>query len=436
MDPPYNTESAKTDGNTVADNNENISANKFIYRDKFSRNGWLNMMNERLQLAHQLLKEDGVIFVSIDDNEQAYLKVLMDDIFGEENFLTTIVFDKTSQGTTLGNYFKKTHEFVEAYAKNISKFELNKEKMQNSNKYNYIDEFGGYALSNKLNSINSYLEDNRNRGYTIYYNKELNDVKVKFEYDTNTLVYSQEYDEELTKKGYVPIRPGKRKNKNTVWNWSYERFLKDWKTEIEFKKDSNGILFPYIKNREKFTRDPITIQKFDTRKTGNGVLNSIFGEVNFNYAKPYDLIMWIIDRHPNINARILDFFAGSGTTGHAILELNRQDGGNRTFTLVTNNENNIGKKIAYERLYRINHGFGSEKENFDWTENNESYNNHLDVYRTSYSNVDIFSDSNDNKSIKESLLKELNDFGIKTNDEKYKDDDLLRKLTALKPQTK
>ncbi|WP_309472316.1 site-specific DNA-methyltransferase, partial [Metamycoplasma hominis] len=86
IDPPYNTDSAKDDGNNLSEK-DNVEASKFIYRDKFSRTGWLNMMNERLKMARQLLKEDGVIFVSIDDNEQAYLKVLMDEIFGEENFV-------------------------------------------------------------------------------------------------------------------------------------------------------------------------------------------------------------------------------------------------------------------------------------------------------------------------------------------------------------
>ncbi|MBU4692796.1 hypothetical protein KQ876_01070 [Mycoplasma sp. CSL7491-lung] len=83
IDPPYNTESARADENNSANDKENVGAYKFIYCDKFNRNGWLNMMNERLKLAKKLLKDDGVIFVSIDDNEQAYLKVLIDEIFGE-----------------------------------------------------------------------------------------------------------------------------------------------------------------------------------------------------------------------------------------------------------------------------------------------------------------------------------------------------------------
>ncbi|WP_308700572.1 site-specific DNA-methyltransferase [Mycoplasma miroungigenitalium] len=95
IDPPYNTESSLSDGNSLKNGEkDDIAASKFIYRDKFSRTGWLNMMSERLRMAKDLLKEDGVIFVSIDDTEQAYLKVLMDEIFGEENFVVNIVWEK------------------------------------------------------------------------------------------------------------------------------------------------------------------------------------------------------------------------------------------------------------------------------------------------------------------------------------------------------
>ncbi|WP_434156035.1 DNA methyltransferase [Metamycoplasma hominis] len=116
IDPPYNTESAKDDGNNLSEKDD-VAASKFIYRDKFSRTGWLNMMNERLKMARQLLKEDGVIFVSIDDNEQAYLKVLMDEIFGEENFVTNFIWQKKSGGG-LNTYIYEGHEYILTYALN------------------------------------------------------------------------------------------------------------------------------------------------------------------------------------------------------------------------------------------------------------------------------------------------------------------------------
>ncbi|WP_308699379.1 site-specific DNA-methyltransferase [Mycoplasma tauri] len=94
IDPPYNTDKSSKEGNQFYSEKDDIKASKFIYRDKFSRNGWLNMMNERLKMARSLLKDDGIIFVSIDDNEQAYLKVLMDEIFGEENFVANLAWIK------------------------------------------------------------------------------------------------------------------------------------------------------------------------------------------------------------------------------------------------------------------------------------------------------------------------------------------------------
>ncbi|UTS70062.1 site-specific DNA-methyltransferase [Mycoplasma bradburyae] len=426
IDPPYNTEHAAKDGNGIADDKENKENKKFIYRDKFSRNGWLNMMQERLVLARKLLKEDGVIFVSIDDNEQAYLKVLMDDIFGEENFVATIIFNKTSQGRTLGTGFKRTHEFIHCYSKSIKNFELNLEKYGNIDKYKLEDEFSKYTITNKLNSINSYLEDNKKRGYTIYWNEKTQDAKVLYEYDFNTLEYSESYNQDLINKGYIPIRPGLRKNNKTVWNWSEETFLSKYKTEIVFKKDSEGKVFPFIKNRIKDKTNPFTIQVFDSRKTGIGILTDVLDHNEFEFAKPMDLIKWIVDRHPNKNARVLDFFAGSGTTAHAVMQLNREDDGNRTFTLVTNNENDIGYEITYERIYRISQGKGTNGNTFKWLSENKPYNIGFSLYDVKQMDLSI-SNKNNIKEFESNVVKMLMDFEI----EKPEEIELI-KLRALK----
>ncbi|MBY7704898.1 site-specific DNA-methyltransferase [Vibrio harveyi] len=99
--------------------------------------------------------------------------------------------------------------------------------------------------------------------------------------------------------------------------------------------------------------------RVETNETAKKEIESIFNENLFNYPKPISLIQYLVNLHPNKSARVLDFYAGSGTTGHAVLDLNRQDGGNRTFTLVTNNENDIGIDVCYERLYRINNGIST-----------------------------------------------------------------------------
>lgn len=363
IDPPYNT------------------GKEFIFNDKiidlncpYVHSKWLSFMKKRLEVAKKLLKDDGVILVSIDDNEQAYLKVLMDEIFGDKNFINTIIWNKTEQGATMGNNFKKTHEYIHFYSK-ISKknFNLNLEKQDfDSKKFNLKDKKGFYALSNKLNSINSYLKNNRNRGYTIYYNSKKKDVKIVYEYNKETLIFEKTGDQALLKDNYLRILPGLRKGKQTCWNWGVKKFKEDWKTEIIFKKDNKNEIFPYVKNRYKGVKNPFTIQKFDSRKTGNGLLNKIFDNVPFDNPKPVELIAWLIERKTNNkNAIILDFFAGSGTTGHAVLELNKKDGGDRRFILINEKKDvnigrNISKKIAYERLYRIIEGKGTKNEKINW----------------------------------------------------------------------
>ena len=345
IDPPYNTGSDFVyDDDYSQSVQEYKEVNNLVDEDglktttnqktsgRFHTN-WLNMIYPRLVLARSLLKDDGVIFISIDDNEQARLKLICDEIFGEDNFLANIIFDKTSQGTTLGNDFKKTHEFILCFKKSNS-FVLAMEDFTDSSKFNYEDEISKFAITNKLNSINSFLDANKNRGYTIYYNEKINDVVLKYEYDKKTLKYEADFDKKLIEENYSPIRPGLRKGKQTCWNWSEERFLKDWKTEIVFKKEKNGNLFPYHKNRFKGLKNPITIKTFDTRKDGAGILNKIFGKIIFDYSKPISLIKWIIKRHANKNALILDFFAGSGTTAQAVMELNQEDDGKRQYILV------------------------------------------------------------------------------------------------------
>ncbi|TNK97407.1 hypothetical protein C4M98_02020 [Mycoplasmopsis pullorum] len=121
LDPPYNTEATQKDGNNLANDKENVSASKFIYRDKFSRNGWLNMIRERLVKARTILKDDGVIFISIDDAEQAYLKVLMDEIFGEENFVTIFLWQTNNIAIKRIKYVRNNLEYILCYAKNKEK---------------------------------------------------------------------------------------------------------------------------------------------------------------------------------------------------------------------------------------------------------------------------------------------------------------------------
>ncbi len=397
IDPPYNTESAKNDGNN--DSYKDGSSSKFIYKDKFGRCGWLNMMKDRLTLAKDLLTNDGVIFVSIDDSEQAYLKVLMDDIFGEEHFVGNLAQDK--QNSILDqDFIQSNHDYVLVYSKNIQKLSFGSDRIR-QNKI-YEDNIGKFILKGSITNGNkdSILKKHHLCGYTIYYNSLNNDFipvndynfeaakKYSTEEDRVYLPSLERYD--LILKGYIKIRPPKRIGGALGrWTWSFENFVEN-KEYIYINKNNKiekkhriltklkvGDYFDLITEKSNIR----SIINLDTLKysssNGANILTSIFGFNIFEITpKNINLIKYLINLNLNKNAIILDFFAGSGTTGHAVMDLNKDDGGNRKFILVTNNENNIAHDITYERLHRIIKGKGTENEkDFKWIKKNEAYKN-------------------------------------------------------------
>ncbi|WP_225597312.1 site-specific DNA-methyltransferase [Mycoplasmopsis synoviae] len=435
MDPPYNTESAHSDGNSVANDKENVNSNKFIYRDKFSRNGWLNMMYERLKIARDLLKNDGFIFVSIDDNEQAYLKVLMDEIFGEENFICNFNFISKLAGRQIKSFVANTHEYILLYAKNINNPNLSLDSLdeeyatklmpnvyQKRNIQVEKDENGEYILQSNLQNGNKIFNNltRRNLYYPLYIH--LNKKRNKYEVLT-----------EMNCENCVEIKPSKIDNSDLyhVWRWSKNKVEAEKDDLVPVKTKNKWTIFSKKRNLNYMPKSLIMGSSLNT-SSANKALESIFnGEVNFNTAKPVDLIKFILKLHFNNNARILDFFAGSGTTGHAVEELNKEDGGNRSYTLVTNNENNIAQNITYERLYRINNGHGTKKEEFDWSKTNEKYKSNLDVFDVKYKSTNL-NDSRNIDEIQRNVIKMLNDFGINISLNKLNFEKITNELRSLK----
>lgn len=384
------------------------------------------MMNERLKMARQLLKEDGVIFVSIDDNEQAYLKVLMDEIFGEENFVACVPAILNPSGRQVNTNIALTHEYIVIYSKGdflLSELEnsyVEKELNEIYSKRNsdiLNDNNGDYLIQYTLeNQSKKFNINNRpNLYYPIYINVD------------NNIYYPTIY---RTKNTVDELFPKKVNGIQYVWRWSKNK-VEENQNELIIKCENNQFkIFPKKRRIGWIFKTFIKGKKFNN-KSGNNLLKEIIHSEKFNTAKPIELIKLILRLHPNPNTRVLDFFAGSGTTGHAVLDLNKEDGGNRTFTLVTNNENNIGIDVCYERLYRINKGKGSKGEtDFDWIKKNEPYNQNLDVFEIKYYDTDVL--ANNNEIIKQDFKNMLNDFDL-SNVNKINEQEILLNLTALKP---
>lgn len=378
IDPPYNT------GNKDFKYNDRWVDKEDTYR----HSKWLSFMSKRLLLAKNLLNEYGVIFISIDDNEQAQLRMLCDKIFGENNFVSQFVIDKTAQGANQSGTFKQTHEYCLLYTKGSRDLINSDIDIDIDNrKYRYCDDRGPYAITNSFDSINSPLSANKNRGYTVYYNEKTGDAQIRDEYNRNEGTFG-DFDQDLIKKGYIPIRPRKRKGVQYPWNWISTRFLSEYKKELVFMKNRKGEWCIYHKNRATGKTKDTTLKRFDTRNFGNQLLVDILGEKKFDYPKSLDMMRWVVSKHKNLSAIVLDFFAGSGTTGHAVLELNKEDGGNRQFILCTNNEENICTDICYPRIQKAIYGYKTPR-----GENIENLGGNLKYFKTSFVKRSISKDS-------------------------------------------
>ena len=373
IDPPYNTghdfvyhDNFTIKKNDYEDSTTDSEGNKIISEDEFTENSksngrfhsdWLSMMYPRLKLARNLLCESGLIFISIDDNEQYNLKKLCDEVFGEENFVACFIIDKTAQGANQSDTFKTQHEYLFAYMRSDSSFvNSNKKAPIDKSKYKYEDNKGAYAITNSFDSINSPLSANKNRGYTIYYNEKTGDAITKDEYDKERNVFL-DYDKSLLSQGYEPIRPGIRNGIQYPWNWMKSRFEEQYKEELVFQRNKLGKMAIYHKNRFNGIVKDTTIQKFDTRKSGNLLLSEMLGGKFFDYPKSVEMLKWILERTTETDGDVLDFFAGSGTTGHAVMDLNAEDGGNRKYILVqldeTTDEKSEAKKAGYDTIDQI-----------------------------------------------------------------------------------
>jgi len=285
---------------------------------------WLSMMYPRLFLAKNLLRDDGVIFVSIDDNEVHNLRMIMDEIFGEENFIGIIAINSSPSAIDYG-HLAKMHDYVVFYAKSLE--ETSTVQLEDENKeFKYSDEIGPFNLYPLYNGNVAFNPKTRPN---LYYPFFLNPKKV-----INNEFYEIGID---NRNGWIEVYPViSRKDKiQRVWRWGKEKARSQLNKEIIGYKNEDGEFRIVQKTRltGKVIRS-LQIDKDISSRRGTGEVESIFGRKIFSFPKPIELIKRFISISTVDDGIILDFFAGSGTTAHSVMALNAEDGGNRKFICV------------------------------------------------------------------------------------------------------
>lgn len=310
IDPPYNR--GKTDF---------IYDDDFVIKeDKFRHSKWCSFMKNRLEIAKKLLSKKGLLFISIDDNEVAALKILCDEILGDENFINLFVWQRNSSAKTEKGKFTVNTEYVLLYAKTN----------------NYILNPAYKPLSEASQKLFKF-DDNDGRGkyQTVSLQKPRDPgPETTYDYIDNT--------------GKVWPCPPKG------WRMKYEK-IKILENDNRLVLTGNSLrVKDYWNERENEGKRVDTLWNDLPQNTaGSSELEIIMNRPNsFDNPKPTDLIKRCLEIS-NKNAICLDFFAGSGTTGHAVMKLNAEDGGKRKFILCTNNENNICRDVTYERIKRV-----------------------------------------------------------------------------------
>lgn len=360
IDPPYNT-----------GNKDFVYNDSFVDReDGYRHSKWLSFMNKRLQIAKSLLSS-GVIFISIDDNEQAQLKLLCDEIFGGENFIAQVVVASNSAKNN-AKFISVTHEYLFCYAKDKETLPTNWAVLKNN-----INQFN--KIAKKL--LNSSLTPEEIHGELLALTK----YPKFYEFDHYTYVDKRGpfRASDLTAPGstakYDIIHPKTKKAcKTGTRGWGYsEKAIDDLieKDYIYFGEDET--VMPQLKNylSENEKSLPKSIVFFDSQASTKWMKSQ---NLDFPFPKALDYIKYIGSMYPNSNATFLDFFAGSGTTLHATMQLNAEDGGHRKCILVTNNENNICEEVTYERNKRVIQGYTTPK----GEEVEGLHDNNLRYYRT------------------------------------------------------
>ena len=337
IDPPYNT------GNSFVYADENVDLT-----DTFRHSKWLSFISERLYIARELLSNEGIIFISIDDNEQADLKLLCDEIFGEQNFFTQIIVQSNKRGQTY-KQIAKTHEYILVYTKS-SDAEFNEiEKTAEDSDLTMVDDISNFNVRELRNRNPKFGRFNRpNLFYAFYVNPNSVD---KDGFCPVSLTPSDEYS--------VEVYPYNSRGDESCWRWGTTLSENNINSNTllsnvvaKAKRDGNFNIYEKYR-KTTYKAKSIWLETEMITEHGTVQLGEIGMADRFQFPKPVELILKCLQIGSKTDSIILDFFAGSGTTGQAVLELNKKDNGNRRFILCTNNENGICENVTYPRIKTV-----------------------------------------------------------------------------------
>lgn len=411
IDPPYNT------------------GNDFIYNDNFTKdaedelissgqidevgnrltsnsqsNGrfhsdWLNMIYPRLKLSRNLLREDGIIFISIDDNEYANLKKVCDEVFGEKSYIATFIWKKTSNPNTTGNNIGIEHEYILMYVKSdeytIKYLPLDSSDLE---KYTGEDEYIETRGPFKLVGLNK--------------TGTVNDLRPNLMYD-------------ITAPDGSIIKPQPR------WRWSKDKFENGIKENRVVFKENNGKWSVYYKQYLNEDTEGNIIERGNLVKTifddcgrttdGTLEINNLLGKGMFDFPKPTSLIKKILYIATDKNDIILDFFSGSSTTADAVMQLNSEDKGNRRFIMIQLPEKCDGKydticDMAEDRIRKASERLNNSIDNgfrvfrIDSTNMKDVYYKPSDVSQMNL--LDYISNIKDDRTSEDLLIQVMLDLGL------------------------
>ena len=362
IDPPYNTGNdfvynddfaqGKTDfeqrsglfdeegHQTIDPMQRNTEANGRFHTD------WLNMIYPRLKVARDLLSDDGVIFISIDDNEVENLRKVCDEIFGEQNFITSIIIRANSRGQTY-NQIAKTHEYILVYSKTPTAELYDLEKDMDKSDLNLKDDIGAFNIRELRNRNPKFGKHNRpGLFYPIYVNPSIID---RDGFHPISLNKDNDY--------CIEVFPYNSIGKESCWRWGKTKFEincseNTFRSNVVAKEKSSGGYNIYEKYR-KTTYKPKSIwdDNIFLTETGTVKLKELGFNGEFDFPKPTDLIKRCLSLSTQEDDTVLDFFSGSATTAHAVMQLNAEDGGNRKFIMVQLPEKTDPNSQAYDAGY-------------------------------------------------------------------------------------